>query len=142
MTAGLLPQGPPPAAQATATPGAAALQLTFTTTGQQLLTASGQAQPEPWGTLLSWKCSYSPPPAGAAPPGSTRYQGVGAAREYELVVVTTAGDRVTVATWQALPGSTVTPVATTTIPVASMKELLIQAEDSPGVVAPLLRVQL
>lgn len=140
VTAGLLPQGPPSPAQTTATPGTAGVQLAFTSTGQQLLAAHGQARPEPWGTQLSWTCSYSA--SGSRPGENSRYSPTAAATVYELVVVTTAGNHVVVATWQAAPGSTVSPVATTTIPVASMKELLIQEKASPDPLAPLLRAQL
>jgi RNA polymerase sigma-70 factor (ECF subfamily) len=144
VTARLLAPAPPPAAHATMTPGGATVQLAFTSSGQRVLTARGQASAEPWGTVLSWTCSYTagPTPAGYAslegPSGSNPSE----SRSYVLVLVTTAGDRVPLATWQASPGSTVSPVATTSIPLGSMRELLIEEQGTPGPEAPLLQAQL
>jgi anti-sigma factor RsiW len=140
VTASLQPAAAPPAAQATGTPARAAVQLAFTSTGQRLLAAHGQVTPEPWGTLLAWTCSYS---AAGAEPDSAGYGNTAVPGVYELVVVTTAGQHVSVATWQAGPGSTVSPVATTTIPVGSIRELLIQEQAGAGPsTGPLLRAML
>ena len=136
VTASLRPAEAPPAARAAVTPGRAAVELAFTSTGQQLLAARGQVTPEPWGTLLEWTCSYS---AAGAEADGTAYGNTAAPGVYELVVVTTAGEQVSVATWKAGPGSVVSPVATTTIPVGSIREVLIRDQASP---APLLRARL
>ncbi|MCQ9166072.1 zf-HC2 domain-containing protein [Arthrobacter sp. STN4] len=143
VTAGLIPPAAPPATQAGHAPGrtgTAALQLTFASTGQRLLAAHGQASPEPWGTLLSWTCNYSTGTTGGPVYGNTGSPVVPTA--YELVAVTTTGNRVTLATWRAAPGSKVSPVATTTLAVGSIKELLIRQQGAPATGVPLLRARL
>jgi hypothetical protein len=144
VTASLLPPAAAPAAHATMAPGGATVQLAFTSSGQRVLTARGQASAEPWGTVLSWTCSYtaSASPAGYGSPEGPAESNPSESRSYVMVLVTTAGDRVPLATWQASPGSTVSPVATTSVPLGSMRELLIQEQGTPAPEAPLLRAQL
>ncbi|MGO4385393.1 zf-HC2 domain-containing protein [Specibacter sp. RAF43] len=143
VTAGLLPDTTYPATQSTPGPGTAAVRLAFTTTGQQVLAASGQAQAEPWGTRIAWTCTYR---ASATETGAPASSGTSHVAEephaYELVVVTKTGERISVASWRAAPGSTVTPVATTTIPVSAMQEMIIQSASPAGTGTPLLRARL
>ncbi|RAN74259.1 hypothetical protein B5P43_29575 [Bacillus sp. SRB_336] len=161
LTTSLLPPAAPTAAQTSTAAARPSVQLAFTSTGQHWLVAHGTASPEPWGTELSWTCSYAPG-ASVGPgygnsgnsgnPGNSGNSGNAGnsgntgntprSKVYELVAVTAAGGRVTLATWRAAPGSTVSPVATTTMAVGAMKALLIQEQGSTAAAVPLLRAQL
>lgn len=92
---------PPPSAVSGA---ASSTELTFTGARATGLTATGELSSFPWGTQISWRCSYSA--------GST-YGDAQPSQDYTLVVVRTSGTETTVASWMAAPGSVVTPTATT-----------------------------
>lgn len=97
--------------------------LNFTSTGQTSLTASGHMESTPWGSTISWKCSYAT--------GSTNY--AGATQEYELVLVSSAGKSTVAATWWAGQGETVAPVATTSLAAKDMTAVQIRLAGSEDI---------
>lgn len=119
------------ASHATATPtvipsgGTQGVQsaLHFTSTGQTSLTASGSVQSAPWGSTVSWTCSYASV--------STNY--AGAAQEYELVLVPRAGEPTVAATWWAGQGETVAPVTTTSLASNDISAVQIRLAGSEDI---------
>ncbi|MBW4096306.1 MAG: hypothetical protein HIU81_13550 [Acidobacteria bacterium] len=85
------------------------------------LVATGSLASYPWGTQISWECSYA---AGA------QYSGQGASQKYVLVMVSTSGVDTTLASWTAGPGDVVKPAATTSAPAQTTARLDIR--DSNG----------
>ncbi|ALE05977.1 hypothetical protein AL755_11685 [Arthrobacter sp. ERGS1:01] len=113
---GLGRQSAPP--QASVAAGAA---LHFADAGTSSpLQATGTLTAEPWGSRLSWSCSY----AAAGTPGYT------APSAYELVVVTRAGASTVVGSWSAGPGETVNPVASTSVPKQDIASVIIRRTGS------------
>lgn len=98
--------------------------LSFAGTGTSLK-ASGTITPRSWGTQLDWTCDYTdtdePPAAGP--------HGVEATR-YNLVVLDASGNATTVASWSARPGIVVAPTATTSVPLASIRQVDIRLAAS------------
>ncbi|ALE92120.1 hypothetical protein AOC05_06885 [Arthrobacter alpinus] len=118
--AGVPTAADPATSQTSHGPGIA---VRFTSTGQTALQATGALAPRPWGTQISWTCSYA----------ATGYQGD---TTYELVLRSTDGKSTVVGSWQASPGETVTPVATTTVAVDDIAALEVRRA---GTVQALLR---
>jgi len=118
---GLGRQSAPPQSEVQASAGAGVV-LHFATAGTSSpLSASGTLTAEPWGSKLSWSCSY----AAAGTPG---YAAVPSA--YELVVVTRTGASTVVGSWSAGPGDTVNPVASTSVPKQDIASVLIRRTGS------------
>ncbi|WP_427019125.1 hypothetical protein ACQCSX_04625 [Pseudarthrobacter sp. P1] len=117
VTAAVVGAAPPSAGQsATASPGTVALAFSAQAPGP--ITAVGSLVPLPWGTGISWECSYAPGAADYEQPGGSAY--------YVLVVVARDGAESTVASWSASPGSTVSPTATTSLPVSAIAHVDIR----------------
>lgn len=89
--------------------------------GQDTVSARLAMEQVPWGTRLDLTCSYDAPAGGygAAPPPS-----------YSLVVRTTDGRTEQVATWQAVPGRTVTVTGATATPADAIGE--VEVRDAQG----------
>jgi len=130
----------PPTAISTIRPGAlaapgpaagATTALHFASTGQTSLTATGALRAQSWGTTITWTCIYAAS-TGSAPlkPGYTAPAGL---NDYELVVLSTQGTQTVVATWHADPGATVSPIATTNIPISQIKNVSIRAVGQEGI---------
>jgi RNA polymerase sigma-70 factor (ECF subfamily) len=98
------------------TPAGTPISLNFASTGQTALTASGTLLPTPWGTTLSWTCSYASGTAGYTGP----------AKRYELVVLSRNGDSTVAASWLAGPGETARPVATSSLAVDDIAGIQIR----------------
>ncbi|WP_449372766.1 anti-sigma factor family protein [Arthrobacter psychrolactophilus] len=111
---------PPQSAVSSAASGT---ELTFTGARATGLTATGELSSFPWGTQISWSCSYSA--------GST-YGDEQPSQDYALVMVSTSGTETTVASWVAGPGSVVTPTATTATRAHEIARLEIR--DATGTV--------
>ena len=108
----------PPSAVSSAS---SSVPLTFAGTSPRGLSATGTLFSYPWGSQISWHCSYAP---------ASAYAGDPAGQDYVLVMVTAAGVETTVASWTAGPGTEVTPTAATGTPAQSIARLDIR--DSNG----------
>ncbi|MGA7204236.1 MAG: zf-HC2 domain-containing protein [Specibacter sp.] len=96
--------------------------LTFVGTGAPAgLTAVGTLVPEPWGTRLMWTCTYA---------GYSGVAGNGEPADYELVAISPTGTGTVVGSWQATPGETVDPVASTSLPSSAIARLVIRRAGS------------
>lgn len=72
------------------------------------ITADVSVIPQEWGTRIDVVCRYSAPPGG----------GYGTERsEYEMILTDHTGATTQLATWTAAAGETVTPSATTSVPM-------------------------
>ncbi|MEN0085601.1 MAG: zf-HC2 domain-containing protein [Leifsonia sp.] len=81
------------------------------------LSADLRLTSEPWGTRIDSRCSYAR--VGA--------DGGGHAWGYAMVVTDRAGKQYQVSTWTADEGTTATPVATTSVPVADIASVDIRS---------------
>lgn len=81
------------------------------------LSADLRLTAEPWGTRIDSRCSYAR--VGA--------DGGGHAWGYAMVVTDRAGKQYQVSTWTADEGTTATPVATTSVPVADIASVDIRS---------------
>lgn len=75
-----------------------------------------------WGTRIDMNCRY------AQPSGSGAYQG--SATQYALYVTDTAGTATELGSWVAMPGSTVKPSATTSLPLSGIRSVEVRAVAS------------
>ncbi|AGW41602.1 oligopeptidase B [Leifsonia xyli subsp. cynodontis DSM 46306] len=75
---------------------------------------------EPWGTRIDSRCRYARPPGGD-----------GRTWTYSMVVTDRAGRETPVSTWTARQGTTATPTATTSVPLAEIASIDIRAADGP-----------
>ena len=112
----LVAVAPPPTGQSQTIQAEGVKRLSFAGPSD-VLRASGTLTPRPWGTQLDWTCDYTAPD-GPSPDGT----GYAAAR-YSMVIVDAGGHETTVADWTARPGLVVTPRATTSVPLASIRRV-------------------
>lgn len=96
-------------------PAPQAFQTTFTQTVPSPVTASVKLVEEPWGTRIDIKCDYAKPASGQ-----------GRSLGYSLFVVDSAGNATQVGTWNAGPGTSMTPTATTEVPRANITRIEIR----------------
>jgi anti-sigma factor RsiW len=75
---------------------------------------------EPWGTRIDSRCSYA----------VWEGQEPGHTWTYAMVVTDRSGKETQISTWQADPGSTVEPTATTSVPVADIASVDIRSAAS------------
>jgi Putative zinc-finger len=102
----------------------AAVPLDFVATdlgGSAGMKVVGSLVPEPWGTQLQWTCTYA---------GYSGGVGNGVPSAYELVAVSPTGAGTVVGSWQASPGETVHPVASTSLPSSAIASLVIRRAGS------------
>lgn len=111
---------PPPSVASSA---ASSTELTFTGAKTSGLTATGKLSSFPWGTQISWRCSYS---------AGSLYGDAQPSQDYTLVMLSSSGEESTVASWAAGPGSVVTPTATTATRAQEIVRLEIR--DTTGAV--------
>ena len=115
----LVAVAPPLAGQSQTIQATGVKRLSFAGTSDELQ-ASGTLTPRSWGTQLDWTCDYTTSD-GPAPDGT----GFAAAR-YSMVIVDSGGHETTVASWNARPGLVVTPTATTSVPLTSIRRVDIR----------------
>jgi len=82
------------------------------------LSARLRIEAEPWGTKIVTSCSYA------------QVEGPSRARGYALYVTDTEGTSSLVATWAAGPGTTATPVGTTSLAEADIRSVDIRSLSS------------
>lgn len=132
-TAGSSTSSTSPGTPAPSLPGTA-----MAVVGHTPLRADLALEQVPWGTRLDLHCTY---PAGVFEPGEpSPYPPSGGGGEepaYELVVRSTEGDVQQVATWQAVPGKTITVTGATAWPRADIAS--VQVRTGSG--RPLLQLR-
>ena len=112
--AGLPGQGP--VAEPTASAPAATLAMRQVVPSP--LSADLRLEVQPWGTQIITRCSYA------------QVEGATGARGYALYVTDKNGEASLVASWIAAPGTTVTPVGTTTLTEADIATVDIRSVSS------------
>jgi anti-sigma factor RsiW len=88
------------------------------------LTADLRLTAEPWGTRIDSRCTYAAIDGGH---GSRSWT-------YAMVVTDRAGRETQVSTWTAEEGTTVVPIATTSVPVADIATIDIRSAGDDGTV--------
>ncbi len=106
-------------------PLATAHHLTMAQTTPGPITAEATLTERPWGTTIELKCAYANSFDGR-PTADTA--------DYALVVIDRFGVETEQATWQATPGSTVTPTATTRLTIDQIARIEIRWVGSDRVV--------
>lgn len=106
-------------------PNAAAHHLTMVQTAPGPITAEATLIEQPWGTTIELECSYATYFDGRAMVDTA---------DYALVVIDRSGDENEQATWQATPGSTVTPTATTSLAIDQIVRIEIRWVGSGRVI--------
>jgi RNA polymerase sigma-70 factor (ECF subfamily) len=96
-----------------------AFQTILTQTIPSPVTASVTLVEEPWGTRIEVKCDYATPS-----------EGQGRSLGYALYIVDSDGNAVRVGTWNAGPGTSMTPSASTDIPRADITRIEIRLLSS------------
>lgn len=102
-------------------PVAHSRHLTMTQTEPSPITAEVTLTEQAWGTSIEIECSYA---------SSFNGQTMDSTRGYALYVVDRNGREAEQATWQAAPGSTVTPIATTILAMDEIDRIEIRLLDS------------
>lgn len=114
MTLVLDSPAPPPAPEAQR-----AFQTMLTQTIPSPVTASVNLVEEPWGTRIEIKCDYAAPS-----------EGQGRSIGYALYIVDSGGTAVRAGTWNAGPGTSMTPSASTDLPRANITRIEIRLLSS------------
>lgn len=106
-------------------PSAQAHHLTMVQTAPGPITAEATLTEQPWGTTIELECSYA-----------TYFDGrpMIDTADYALVVIDRSGAETEPATWEATPGSTVTPTATTRLAITEIARIEIRWLGSGRVV--------
>jgi RNA polymerase sigma-70 factor (ECF subfamily) len=96
-----------------------AFQTMLTQTIPSPVTASVTLVEEPWGTRIEVKCDYATPS-----------EGQGRSLGYALYIIDSDGNAVRVGTWNAGPGTSMTPSASTDVPRADITRIEIRLLSS------------
>ncbi|MGW5074436.1 anti-sigma factor family protein [Rhodococcus sp. NPDC004095] len=89
------------------------------------VTAEVSVIAQSWGSRIDVVCRYEAPPGG----------GYGTERsDYELILTDHSGTRTTLATWSAAAGETVTPSATTSVPMLWIERVDIRSVTTDQVI--------
>lgn len=102
-------------------PAADTRELAMTQTAPGPITAEVALIAQPWGTTIQLECYYATWFDGRPTVGSTAYS---------LVVIDRSGVETEQATWEATPGSTVTPTATTVLSIDEIERVEIRLIES------------
>ncbi|WP_345764373.1 anti-sigma factor family protein [Diaminobutyricibacter sp. McL0608] len=108
-----------PGALAPSVPQANGTHVSLSQVEPNPLSADVRLISEPWGTRIETKCSYAEW-KGATSEGPWKYT---------MVVTDRKGSSMTVSSWTASAGTTVSPTATTSVPVADIASIDIRAAD-------------
>ncbi|GAA3741147.1 zf-HC2 domain-containing protein [Leifsonia bigeumensis] len=109
-----------------ADPGEHSAELTLSQVVASPLSADVRLIVHDWGTSIEMTCRYAGDYGGTGGPG-------GSGADYAMYVTDSAGEATQLATWTAMPGSTVEPSGTTSLTLDEIRSVEVRSVESGAI---------